>query len=210
MAPAIYDKSGNRRDWAWLTAKYGALDVLASKHPDRAHFDLAEIRETTGITNLFVQVLTEEGRPWDGILVVLTWPDIANPAADLPDLTRGDAAVDQWSPRGVAQFTANGGATGFGLGSQSWIKGSPATGPYNVWIFHKDLGSDAFVRFGWLGGTDHDGPCRLTFQLTQPGANGGGDGEQPPPPDDTTVVGLLSAQLQTLRSIAAHLGVNNT
>lgn len=195
----VYDYTGRERDWKYLTDTYGNLQHLLGKQPG---FNLIQVNETEGPTEMKVQVLDENGIPVR-VMVVLTWPELANPAADLPDLTQGDPAVNQWTTRGIAQFTDGNGFTGFGLGSQSWVKDLAAGGPYHVWIFHNAFGSDCLSRIGWLGGTNHRGPCFLTFRLNK--------GTTPPDPDDdgdaTDELAALNDILAEIRKLNTHLGV---
>lgn len=202
----VYDFQDRERDWAYLTAQYGRLLHLQSQRASA--YALVQVNETQGPSNLKVRVVDDLGAPAQ-VMVVLTWPTLAAPAGDLPDLTQGDQAADAWSRRGVAQFTDGSGYTGFGLGTESWIKDLAAGGPYHVWIFHPTHGSDCLSCIGWLGGTDHRGPCSLTFKLRA----GGGTTDPGGTPDEpgtlpTEIVPLLQEQLDVLRQIAAHIGVS--
>jgi len=163
MEPTIWDASGTQRDWAWLHAKYGRLEHRrAAGYP---RFALVRIEETSGPPILKVKLVDTVGAPI-GALVALTYPDLSAPASYLQDLTRGNPALSPWSTRGIVQFTDGAtGVTGFGLGGDSWIRDFAAGGPYHVWPFHSEVYSDCLSWIGWLGGTDHAGPCALTFQL---------------------------------------------
>jgi hypothetical protein len=203
--PQVYDVNGTLRDWNWLIAKYGRIQWQQGLlYPC---FKLIRIRETVGPASLKVTLLDANGNPM-GALAALTYPDLVNPWSELPLITKGDLAKSMWSNRGVLQFAdPNSGMTGFGLGSDSWIKDLAAGGPYHVWVFHTTAYSDCLSWLGWLGGTDHAGPMDVTFQWVNGTSEPEPDPEPGPDPEPT---GDLLAEVKdmhaTLKRLAAHLG----
>ncbi|QLQ05112.1 MAG: hypothetical protein HZY76_02710 [Anaerolineae bacterium] len=69
-------------------------------------------------------------------------------------------------------------------------------GPHTLWVVSPSLPSDGLTRVGWLGGTDHRGPCRLTFREVEESS--------PPAGDDVTA--RLDAIHADLRRLMQHLG----
>lgn len=202
---AVYDTGGVKRDSPWLLSKYGRVEIKESSQKHR--YKLVRIEETVGPAILKVRVLDKSGAP-ASVMVVETYPDLGAPSGDLQDLTRGDKALDQWSNRGVPQFTDGSGYTGFGLGADSWIKSFSVGGPYHVWLFHTAIGSDCISWLGWLGGTDHMGPMSLVFQEVEDTGS-----VTPPPPsggdetDLTEIESILAEVRDLLKALTKHLGV---
>jgi hypothetical protein len=161
----IFDEKYIERDWAWLTARFGRLEILKPESTG-PRFVLKTIRVTTGNAVLKIGVLDENSQPIGGIMAVNTYPTLQSPSVNTPDLTTADAAAQQWSKRGDANFTQPvTGVVGFGLGENSWIQNFAVGGPYHAWLFHTKYPSECLSWIGWIGGTDHIGPCDLTFQL---------------------------------------------
>jgi hypothetical protein len=160
----VIDSKGEEQSWSWLTEKYGKLDCLPSYAPN--YFELTKVVETEGNQVLKVHVKDMDGAPMS-VMVVLTYPSLGEPSTDLADLTVGDPAVNQWSLRGLAAFTdSSTGSYDFGLGADSYITDPAKGGPYNVWIYHNQYGSDCLSCIGWLPWSNHVGPCDLTFELS--------------------------------------------
>lgn len=162
--PEVYDEFAKKQTWQWLQDKYGRVDhyPLTGRR-----YACARVQEQNGPANLLVRVLDMQGNPKANSLVIMTYPNLANPADFLPDLTKGDIAPKMWSVRGSAQFTDNNGYTAFGLGKDSWITDKSVGGPYYAWIFDKDMASDCIGRIGWLPFTNHLGPTSIVFQQTE-------------------------------------------
>jgi len=195
MNPRIYDVNGTERDWVWLTAKYGRLEHRRGAGFPR--FELARIEETIGPASLKVKLEAKDGSPI-GALVALTYPDLGTPWDQLPLIT-GDPPKSPWSKRAVLQFTdGSTGLTGFGLGGDSWIKDKAAGGPYHVWPYHTAFYADCLSWIGWLGGTDHAGPCSLVFQLTMSGGTIDPEPEPEPTGDLVASVNALTVQVKRL------------
>jgi hypothetical protein len=203
VTPLVFDVNGTQRDWAWLTGKYGRLEHRRGAGYPR--FELARIEETIGPASLKVKLIDDKGAPI-GALVALTYPDLDNPANFLPTF-QGNPPKSPWATRGTLQFTdGNTGLTGFGLGGDSWIKDLAAGGPYHVWAYHTAIASDCLSWIGWLGGTDHAGPCSLVFQFVQ-----GGYVEPPidPPPPTGDLAGVVTAingLTAQVKRLADHFG----
>lgn len=157
MLPDVFDKTGAKRDWAWLRANYGNVQFLDAGAG--AKFRLARVDETEGPALLKVRVLDRQGLPQPYQPVANHWPD-----PDLPDL--GNAGLKTlWRDRAVYQPTDGAGFTGFGLGTGSYIGNLVEGGPHVVWVLSPTLPSDGVSGLGMLGGTNHAGPLFLTFQI---------------------------------------------
>ena len=188
----VFDIKGIERDWAYLWGRYGRLELRPAG--GRPSFELAQVRECAGPAVLRVRVLDAEGAPL-AARVALTWPTVQTPAEDLPPV---DGAV-AWASRAVTQVTdAASGETTFALGRDSWIKDLATGGPYHVWVqWYGD--SECLSWVGWLGGTDHQGPCDLTFRLAP------AETLPEPEPEPDAVVDQLRTIAEDLERLAAGL-----
>jgi hypothetical protein len=193
----VYDKSHVRRNLDWLQATFGNVRVLGG---DQGGFKVQRIDCTDGPASLNVRVLGQDGQPQSNQPVALSWPSLGQPAEDLPSLA-GGGLVRCWAGRAVFQRTNGEGWTGFGLGTQSWIRDLSEGGPYTVWVLSPSVDSDGLTGIGWLGGTNHEGPCSLTFQLA-----GGSAPEPPPTVDETGVLPALARIEQAILRLGTHLG----
>lgn len=176
MAPEVYDMQGQRRDWAWLRQKYGNVNYLDAGDVDK--FALVRVDETTGPAVLKATVLNESGGPHAKQPVANHWPDNS-----LPDLTQA-GLMRLWQSRAIHQYTDGNGITGFGLGGGSYIKDLIAGGPHTVWVLSPSIDSDGMSGIGMLGGTNHDGPLSLTFQVMRNGTPEPGPDPDPEPVAD--------------------------
>lgn len=158
MLPDVFDKTGAKRDWAWLRANYGNVQFLDAGAG--AKFRLARVDVTEGPATLKARVLDAQGAPHGGQPVANNWPDNT-----LPDL-RNAGLMTLWKDRAVHQQTEQSGFTGFGLGPGSYIRDLAEGGPHTVWVLSPSLRSDGIGGVGMLGGTNHEGPLFLTFQIT--------------------------------------------
>ena len=162
--PVVLDLNGTVRDWAWLRAKYGNVTYLeAAQYPK---FQLSKVEEMEGPQTLIVNLEAENGTPHSGQPVALSWPSLAEPSQDIPAIPAGSKSC--YTSRGVIQRTENG-CTGFGLGGGSYISNPAVGGPYSVFVLSPSTFSDCLTGTGWLGGTNHMGPCRLTFRIVAAG-----------------------------------------
>ena len=168
MPPDVFDKDGARRDWDWLRGRFGNVQFLDAGAG--AKFRLARVDVTEGPATLKARVLDAQGAPHGGQPVANNWPDNT-----LPDL-RNAGLMTLWKDRAVYQQTEPSGYTGFGLGPGSYIRDLAEGGPHTVWVLSPSLRSDGIGGVGMLGGTNHEGPLFLTFQITN------GDPVTPEPP----------------------------
>lgn len=202
MAPEIYDKSGVRRDMAWLQQKYGNVQFLDAGSGPK--FRLVRVDETEGPAVLKIRLLNQQGQPHAGQPVANHWPDNS-----LPYL--GNSGLKTlWRDRAVYQNTDSEGFTGFGLGTGSYIGNLQQGGPHVVWVLSPSLASDGMSGLGMLGGTNHAGPLFLTFQVGDETAT---PPPTPPPPEPGTVSNeQLLAKLEQvhadLQRLMAHLGAD--
>ena len=205
--PVVLDLNGTVRDWAWLRAKYGNVSYLeAAGYPK---FQLSKVEEMEGPQTLMVSLLDENGAPHSGQPVALSWPSLTGPSQDLPVIPTGSKSC--YTSRAVIQRTENG-CTGFGLGGGSYISNPAVGGPYSVFVLSPSTYSDCLTGTGWLGGSNHMGPCRLTFRIVAAGVAPEPDPEPEPGADDdlVAVVGRVVATLErtatALERLAGHLG----
>ena len=83
----VLDLNGTMRDWAWLRAKYGDVSYLeAAQYPK---FQLIKVEEMEGPQAMMVNLEAENGAPHSGQPVVLSWPSLAEPSADIPAIPAG-------------------------------------------------------------------------------------------------------------------------
>lgn len=196
--PVVIDLDGAQHDWAWLRAKYGNVSYLeAAAFPK---FQLVKVEEMTGQAIMQVNLLDENGIPHSGQPVVLSWPSMTQPSNDIPAIPAGSKSM--YTSRGVVQRTENG-CTGFGLGGGSYIHDPATGGPYTVWVLSPSTYSDAITGSGWLGGSNHTGPCRLTFRIVLAGVTPEPDPEPEPTGDMLIALARIEAKLDRL---SAHLG----
>ena len=197
--PVVLDLNGTMRDWAWLRAKYGNVSYLeAAGYPK---FQLIKVEEMEGPQTMMVSLQDENGAPHSGQPVVLSWPSLAQPSQDIPVIPAGSKSC--YTSRGVIQRTENG-CTGFGLGGGSYISDPAVGGPYSVFVLSPSTYSDCLTGTGWLGGTNHMGPCRLTFRIVAAGVAPEPEPEPEPGADDE-LVGLVARFTVATERIAAAM-----
>ena len=156
MAPRVYDVNGVERDMAWLRQKYGNVRFLDAGAGEK--FRLVRIDETSGPATITVRVLDAQGGNQNGQPVANHWPD------DSLQNLAGIGLKTIWQPRAAVQLT-DGGHTGYGIGTGSYIRDLAVGGPHTVWVLSPSLKSDGLAGVGMLGGTNHDGPLSLVFQV---------------------------------------------
>ena len=114
-----------------------------------------------------------------------------------------------YTTRAVIQRTENG-CTGFGLGGGSYISDPAAGGPYSVFVLSPSTFSDCLTGTGWLGGTNHLGPCRLTFRLAPAGVTPDPDPEPGGDDDLDSLVHRIAVADEriaiALERLVKHLG----
>lgn len=206
MAPEIYDKSGTRRDMAWLRQIYGNVQFLDAGAGSK--FRLVRVDETEGPAVLKVRLLNATGQPHAGQPVANHWPD-----PSLPYL--GNSGLKTlWRDRAVYQSTDSAGFTGFGLGTGSYIGDLQQGGPHTIWVLSPSLASDGMSGLGMLGGTNHAGPLFLTFQVGEDTATPPAPPTPPPPEPGAVSNEQLLAKLEQmhadLQRLMAHLGADRS
>lgn len=159
----VIELDGSVHDLAWLQGRYGAgLTLhLAQGYP---RFELKTVFVTEGPTILRFTVFRADGALATGQPVANTWPSLAQPAEDLPAVPAG-ADRSGWMRRALLERCGTQGAHEMQIGSQSWIKGD--RGPYAVQVISPSAYSDCLEGVGWLGGTNHRGPCEFIFELVE-------------------------------------------
>ncbi|HUW11687.1 MAG TPA: hypothetical protein VM537_18285 [Anaerolineae bacterium] len=191
MAPVIYDADGTQRDMTWLRQIYGNVQFLEAEAGPK--FALTRVDETRGTALIKVRVLEGSGQAVQGQPVANRWPD-----PSLPDL-RGSGSQTLWHDRAHVQNTDSNGLTGFGLGSGSYIGDLNVGGPHTLWVLSPAYYSDGLSGVGMLGGTNHDGPLSLTFQIQDE------DTPPPPPPSSDAVMERLDEVMERLERIQGDL-----
>lgn len=156
MAPRVYDIHGTERDISWLRLKYGNVRFLDAGPGQK--FRLVRVDETSGPAAIIVRVLDVQGASMTGQPVANHWPD-----PNLPSLSGGGLQT-LWHPRAAVQRTESG-HTGFGIGTGSYIRDLAEGGPHTLWVLSPSLPSDGLAGVGMLGGTNHDGPLSMVFQI---------------------------------------------
>lgn len=155
--PDVFDQRGQRQSWDWLRARFGNVQYLDGGNV--AKFRLVRIDVTDGPALLKARVLNANDAPHVNQPVANHWPD-----PTLPDL-RDAGLKTLWRDRAIHQNTDGAGFTGFGLGTGSYIGNLAEGGPHVVWVLSPSLPSDGISGLGMLGGTNHEGPLFLTFQI---------------------------------------------
>lgn len=162
--PRVYDVDGNEKNWAWLVAKYHCALLDAG---EVAKFKLVRIDEAKGPAVYTVQVRDVRGNPQPDQPVARWWPGVADADGVLKLLDHPELKT-RLRDYCIFQKTTSGGDTGFGYGSGSVIHDDG--GVDLLWVLSPSLPSDGLDKVGWLGGTDHLGPTKLTFQIIEPGS----------------------------------------
>lgn len=215
----VFFPDGTTGDLARLQREYGSkIQVCRSVLP--AAFRLRKINiDNSGNTLIRIWVFDKRGMPAVGQPVTYSYPQLGGGYSGLPLIT---GVKDAWTTRGVQNKNrCDGmGRVEFQIGSDSWIK--DGAGPYIGYVLSPTIGSDCLAYFGWLGGTNHVGPCELFFYeedgstpppVDPPPVDPGDGDDEPGPVDSPDVLAainetnrLLGLQLAELRSLAAHLG----
>jgi hypothetical protein len=175
----VYDKNGVERDFAWAQRQYPGLTLLEA--PDNvARFKLVAIYCTEAAATVKVEVRNDLGTAHIGQPVAFSWPSLHEPAPYLSSLLSG-GLKRLWTERAVTQTTEGNGLTGFGISPDFYYK--PGWAPGTVWVLSPSVDSDGLSGIGMLGGTVHEGPLHLVFQLTEAATQPA----EPPPPTAPTV-----------------------
>jgi hypothetical protein len=208
MTPKVFDSQGNPQTWDWLKTQY-KCDLLEA--PPGTAFRLVRIDEmadasargTASAAVWIVQVHNEAGGAQPIQPVANHWPGVESDEyrTDL----RGKGLKSLWFNFGIVQNTDMGGTTGFGYGAGSVIH--EGGGPHTLWVLSPTYPSDALTKVGWLGGTDHFSPGRLTFQIVTDTPTPDPDPE--PEPGGTELARIVAATERTtslLERLVTHLG----
>jgi hypothetical protein len=154
--PRIVDRQGQEKDWAWLVAQFGPVELERAGVAQGNVYRVVEIREVQGPAVQVVNVVDPGGTPIEGIRVVRFWPD----APLLPDWP---PPTSLWRNRGVFGDTNVEGNIGYGMGQGDYYY-LPASGASAVWVGDESGPSDLISGLGMLGGTARR-HLDLVFQL---------------------------------------------
>jgi hypothetical protein len=156
--PKIVDLEGLERDWSWLLAEFGAVELERAEVSagQKKVYRLVTLEVAEGPAAQIVNVIGPDGRPLEGIHIVRSWPEA-------PELTEWAATLSKGLDRGVHGPTNAEGNLGFGLGRLDHYL-PPAAGPGVIWVADQAAPSDVISGLGLLDGTDHR-HVNLFFQL---------------------------------------------
>lgn len=205
MTIDVFDKDGKPQTWAWLEQKYR---VRLRDAGAGAKFRLVRVDETDGPAVFIVDVRDAQGRPKTNQPVAFHWKEVGQEEKAV-DLRKDPDLKSRWFDHALVQQSSVNGDTGFGFGSGSITRADG--GPHTLWVLSPTLPSDALSGVGWLGGTNHMGPNRLTFQIVEEtegsgGGNEGGAGGNRP--TDSELLARLDALHADLRKVMKHLGIS--
>lgn len=164
--PIILFPDGSKGDMQRLHAEgWGESTQCykASYAPGQEHWELYMVQiRVDGITNLDVYTADQNGMPIPGQPVTYSYPNLEAPSPGLPLLPAWSAS--KWTTRGVInKWTTDGsGRASFQQGNEVWCKNGFC--PLSSFVVSQ-APSDAWVYFGWMGGTEHHGPMILFFRL---------------------------------------------
>jgi hypothetical protein len=205
MTPQVFDVNGQQKDWAWLQAKYKCGMTAA---PSGSAFRLVRIDETVGPAVFIVNVRSDTGAPQQNQPVAQWWNGAEGD--DRSTSLVGVGLQSVYHPRAIVERTNGNGDIGFPYGAGGVIH---ENGPYEFWVLSPSLPSDAATGLGWLGGTNHACPGRLTFQIVDEIDVPDPDPEPEPDPepgDDAAwrkdMLELLTSICVRLDDLASHLG----
>ncbi len=203
MTPEFIDIDGTKHDLAWLQGKYGT-GIAYHPAPLYPRFELQQVFVTEGPTILRFTVLLADGESAVGQPVAYSYPNLASPSTSLNPIPDG-ADKSKWFSRACIERCDPRGFHEFQIGSESWIKNQ--VGPYAVAVISPSTYSDCLSGTGWLGGTNHRGPCEFVFrEVLSPDGGGGGGGD---PATDEWQAEMLSLQRginASLLRLVNHLG----
>jgi len=123
----ILDLSGTERDWAWVQANYGQVEIEPISGDG---YKVTQLVEVEGIMGFTCTVLDASGEPVAGQQVAYIWPD--------------GEAIEVTSSLGVAEHTS-------GAGEGYW----PATKKGAICWEVRGATSERISGLGWLYGTNH-------------------------------------------------------
>src|SRR5574343_1229981 len=190
MTPQVFDVNGVQRDWSWLQAKYKCGMTSA---PSGTAFRLVRVDETIGPAVFIVNVRDPNGAAQAAQPVAQWWPGAEGDERSTSLVGVGLQSV--YHARAIVERTNGNGDIGFPYGAGGVIHDS---GPYEFWVLSPSFPSDAVTGLGWLGGTDHACPGRLTFQIV----DGAPEPEPEPDPQPGDDAAWKRDVLETLVSIS--------
>jgi len=174
----IYDFEGNQKDEQWLKDVWGVTIQRASPVTGQPYFKLTKIQIDEGPCAILNNVFDANESPMEGVLVAFHWPSAPDPpeSGEWPHTT--PVYVHDWRPNFVFGATSASGDWGGAMGTGAMVN-EGGEGPHWCWIHHPDYPSDCPRGLGWRTGTNHRGPIRLYWKLSEGGGPGpptnGGD-----------------------------------
>jgi hypothetical protein len=146
---SIFDRQGQERDWDWLIAEFGAIQVERTPIPEGATkvYRIVKLQDAQGPAVQIINIRDQEGSSLEGIRVVRSWPDA-------PALPLWPAPVSMWRRRGVFGATNQNGQIGFGMGHGDYYD-PPGGGASCAWVADLKGSSDLISGLGMLGGSPH-------------------------------------------------------
>ena len=200
--PQVFDVNGQQRTWAWLQDKYKCGMTAA---PAGSAFRLVRVDETIGPAVFIVNVRDVAGGA-QGNQPVAQWWNGAE-GDDRSTSLVGVGLQSVYHARAIVERTNGNGDIGFPYGAGGVIH---EDGPYEFWVLSPSLPSDAVTGLGWLGGTDHACPGRLTFQIVDeidvPDPDPDPDPDPEPTGDLAAVVAAIDNLARQVGRLADHLG----
>jgi len=150
----VYDFDGVERDWAWLIATFGDIQVhpiedKIAVSPGDHVYKVCYIRAKRSDAACQINARDVSGNPVVGETIIFGWPDAElHGYADKPS---------NWTENGIAGDTNETGDVGPGMGTGGYY--NPAEGergPHFCWVWDKP--SDYVDGIGMLTLTNHDHP----------------------------------------------------
>lgn len=189
--PQVFDVNGQQKSWDWLKAKYKC--DMTSTPIDETAFRLVRVDETIGPAVFIVNVRDPNGAPQVNQPVAQWWNGAEGDERSTSLVGVGLQSV--YHARAIVERTNGNGDIGFPYGAGGVIHDS---GPYEFWVLSPSFPSDAVTGLGWLGGTDHACPGRLTFQIVD-------EIDVPDPDPDPDPTGDLAGVVTAINGLAAQV-----
>jgi hypothetical protein len=143
------DGEGAERDWDWLMANFGAINLEYAEPPAEGGsvYRVVQLQAVEEPAIQVGRVLDAEGQPLAGVRVVRFWPEA-------PPLPRWALPASRWRDRGVYGETNDQGEIGFGLGHGDDYR-PPAGGASALWVAEEAGPSDLVGGLGKIQGSPH-------------------------------------------------------
>lgn len=164
MTILVKDVNGAVRDWAWLVAQFGQVQVVDDPHGE---FEVVEFRESIGPATLVCYLQDLDGAPLGEQMVAFWWPDVGQAEDARAGAGRHEVAIPVWTKQ-------ENGAAEFSMGKGAYY--NPAVGqvgPHELWPWGDN--GPAVIGLGMIGGTEH----RCLHVIMRPRS-----GDTPPPPPE--------------------------